>query len=347
MTEEVKPTTEPNAVVAKPTFDYANLSHAIPMMGLRPIEDVYNWMNMLIYGPFGDGKTHLAGTAALVPEMCDVLYISLEGGEKTLREITRMCKANNVDPKVVMVMPVQTYKQFAQMYETLKTHVQFRDSNNIAGLRMVEAQLRGVEMLEKMGWQPTSTDPNVVIQEMVTAVTALSKDAEKLATLIPEPRKFKTVIIDSLTEAQKYCMYQILGVDPLKQKLDAEPDAAEWKDWGASREMIQFLVRRFRDLDIHSIFVAAVDEEQDAKKRIYYEPMLPGKLSKDVRGLVDVVGFIKKIPLEGGRVTRRLFLEGGDYGGINIAAKHRFGSNLKTQYIDDTTMKILYDLDNK
>lgn len=345
MTEQVN--NVPAAVVAKPTFDYANLSHAIPMMGLRPIEDVYNWMNILIYGAFGDGKTHLAGSAALVPEMCDVLYISLEGGEKTLREIMRMCKANNVDPKVVMVMPVQTYKQFAQMYETLKTHVQFRDSNNIAGLRMVEAQLRGVEMLEKIGWQPTSTEPNGVIQEMVAAITTLSKDKEKLAELIPEPRKFKTVIIDSLTEAQKYCMYQILGIDPLKQKLDAEPDSAEWKDWGSSREMIQFLVRRFRDLDIHSIFVAAVDEEQDAKKRIYYEPMLPGKLSKDVRGLVDVVGFIKKIPLEGGKVVRRLILEGGDYGGTNVAAKHRFGSNLKSQHIDDATMKILYDLDNK
>lgn len=342
MSEEMK------SVEAKPSFDYANLSHAIPMMGLRPIEDVYNWMNVLIYGAFGDGKTHLAGSAALVPQMRDILYISLEGGEKTLREISRMCKQNGVDPKAVMVMPVQTYKQFAQMYETLKTHVQFRDSNNMDGLRMVEAQLRGVEMLEKVGWQPTSTDPAKVIQEMVAAITNLSKDKAKVAELIPEPRKFRTVIIDSLTEAQKYCMYQILGIDPLKQKLDVEPDSAEWKDWGSSREMIQFLVRRFRDLDIHSIFVSAVDEEQDAKKRIYYEPMLPGKLSKDVRGLVDVVGFIKKVPMEGGtKVVRRLFLEGGDYGGVNIAAKHRFGSNLKTQFLDDVSMQTLYDLDNK
>lgn len=339
MSEEIKQ--------AAPSFDYSNLSHHIPMMGLRPIESVYNWMNVLIYGAFGDGKTHLAGTAALVPEMCDVLYISLEGGEKTLREIMRLCVANQVDPKVVMVMPIQTYRQFAQIYETLKLHVQYRDSNNIAGLRSIEAQLRGVELLEKLGWQPKEVEPAKVIAEMSQAILTLSKNAEKLAELIPVPRKFRTVIIDSLTEAQKYCMYQILGIDPLKQKLDVEPDSAEWKDWGSSREMIQFLVRRFRDLDIHTIMVSAVDEEQDAKKRIYYEPMLPGKLSKDVRGLVDIVGYIRKVPMDGGaRVVRRLYLEGGDYGGVNIAAKHRFGSKLKTQWLDDASMKTLYDLDN-
>lgn len=337
---------EEKIVAAQPSFDYGNLSHHIPMMGLRPIEDVYNWMNVLIYGPYGDGKTHLVGTAALVPEMRDILYVSLEGGEKTLRQIMKMCKQNNVDPKCIMVMPIQTYRQYAQLYETLKKHIQFRDSNNIDGLRMIEAQLRGVELLQKVGWQPSSVDTNVVIKEMTQAVLALSQNKEKLAELIPEPRRFKTVITDSLTEAQKYCMYQILGIDPLTQKLDVEPDSAEWKDWGSSREMVNFLVRRFRDLDINALFVCGVDETEDAKKRKYFTPMLPGKLSKDVQGLVDVVGYIKKVPLEGGKVTRRLFLEGGDYGGVNIAAKHRFGENLKGQFIDNPTMKVLYDLDN-
>lgn len=339
---------EENKIVeAQPSFDYGNLSHMIPMMGLRPIESVFNWLNVLVYGPYGDGKTHLAGSAALVPEMRDVLYVSLEGGEKTLRTIAKMCRENNIDPNCIMVMPIQTYRQYSQLYETLKKHIQFRDSNNIEGLRMIEAQLRGVELLQRIGWQPTSTDANTVVREMSDAVLKLSQDKAKLAELIPSPKKFKTVITDSLTEAQKYCMYQILGIDPLTQKLDAEPDAAEWKDWGSSREMVNFLVRRFRDLDINAIFVCGVDETEDAKKRKYFAPMLPGKLSKDVQGMVDVVGYLMKVPQEGGGVVRRMFLEGGNYGGINIAAKHRFGPNLKTQHIDNPTMKILHELDNK
>lgn len=331
---------------AQPSFDYANLSHHIPMMGLRPIESVNKWMNVLIYGPYGDGKTHLVGTAALVPEMRDVLYVSLEGGEKTLHTIAKMCRENNIDPNCIMVMPIQTFRQYSQLYETLKKHIEYRDANNVEGLRMIEAQLRGVELLQKIGWQPSSTDPDTVVKEMSQEVVRISRDQKLLEELIPEPKRFRTVITDSLTEAQKYCMYQILGIDPLKQRIDTEPDTAEWKDWGASREMMQFLVRRFRDLDIHALFVAGVDETEDAKKRKYFVPMLPGKLSKDVQGLVDVVGYIKKVPLEGGKVTRRLFLEGGDYGGVNIAAKHRFGPNLKTQYLDDPTMQTLYDLNN-
>lgn len=341
MAEEIK------SVEAQASFDYGNLSHMIPMMGLRPIESVYNWMNVLIYGPYGDGKTHLVGSAALVPEMRDILYVSLEGGEKTLRTIAKMCRQHNVDPNCIMVMPIQTFRQYSQLYETLKKHISFRDSNNIKGLRMIEAQLRGVELLEKIGWVPKATTPNEVVKEMTQAIVALSNNEEKLAELIPEPKRFRTVITDSLTEAQKYCMYQLLGIDPLTHKIDAEPDSAEWKDWGSSREMVNFLVRRFRDLDINALFVCGVDETEDAKKRKYFIPMLPGKLSKDVQGLVDVVGYIRKVPQEGGKVIRRLFLEGGDYGGFNIAAKHRFGENLKGQYLDNATMQHLYDLDNK
>lgn len=334
-------------VKAQPSFDYGNLSHMIPMMGARPIEEVYNWLNFLVYGPYGDGKTHLVGTAALVPEMCDILYIALEGGEKTLRSIARLCKTKGIDPNVIMVMPIQTYKQFAQTYETLKAHIQFRDSNNVEGLRMIECQIRGVELLQKIGWQPKSVEAKAIVSEMMQAIKTLSQDKQKLAELIPEPRKFKTVIVDSLTEAQKYCMYQILGIDPLTQRLDTEPDSAEWKDWGASREMVQFLVRRFRDLEVNALFVCGVDESEDARKRKYFQPMLPGKLSKDVQGLVDVVAYIQKAPQENGNVIRRVFLEGGNYGGINIAAKHRFGANLKGQYLDNPTMQIFYDLDNK
>ncbi|MNH35430.1 hypothetical protein D3C79_961110 [compost metagenome] len=106
------------------------------------------------------------------------------------------------------------------------------------------------------------------------------------------------------------------------------------------------LVRRFRDLEINALFVAGVDETEDAKKRKYFAPMLPGKLTKDVQGLVDVVGYIQKVPLEGGKVVRRLFLEGGNYGGSNIAAKHRFGEKLTVQALENATMQTLYDLDN-
>lgn len=295
------------------------IQQAQPLFVMRPIEEVYDWQNILIYAAFGAGKTHLAGTSVLVPEMCDILYISLEGGEKTLKEVARICRKNKVDPNKIMVIPVSSYKQYSYVYEFLKIHVKARDMNDEDTLRKLEAQVRNLPM-------DVQTDP------------------EKLKAAIPVPKKFRTVISDSLTEAQKYCMYQLLGINPSTQKIDAEPDSAEWKDWGSSREMIQFLVRRFRDLPIHSIFICSLAEEQDSKKQFHYSPMLPGKLSNDVQGLVDTVGFLVAIPQEGGNVVRRIYLVGGMYGGVHIAAKNRYGTNLKGLWVDNPTMQTFYEL---
>lgn len=294
---------------------------AAPIYG-RDIEDSFQWIDMIVYGDFGVGKTFLAGSSVLVPEMRDVLYIALEGGEKGLREVTKIAKKQGLDAnKHMMVIPVQNYRQYSYIYEFMKYHIGFRDAGDIINLRKLEGQIRGYG-------------------------ADVTNDPKKMEELIPVPKMFRTVITDSLTEAQKYCMYQILGIDPMKQKLDAEPDAAQFQDWGKSREMIQFLVRRYRDLPINSLFICGRDIEQDNFKKFHYYPMLPGKLSDDVRGLVDVVGYYDRIPLEGGNITRRLYLEGGVFGGAYVAAKHRFGSALKGFWVDNPTMATIYELDN-
>ena len=305
---------------------------ANPFYG-RELEEVFDWMCGMIYGDFGDGKTWLVGSSIFVPEMRDILYLSLEGGEKGLREIVKICRKMDIDPnRHMLVVPISTFKQYSNVYEFIKLHIRFRDNDDIINLRRLEAQVRG-KIKNAEG------ETVVVTQEVM-------KDDALLEKLIPEPKKFHTVVTDSLTEAQKYCMYQILGIDPLTQKIDAEPDAAVWGDWGKSREMVQFLVRRFRDLPMHSWFVCGRDIDQDATKKFHYGPLLPGQLANDVRGLVDIVGYLTKIPQEGGAVIRRLYLEGGNYGNICIAAKHRFGTALKGLYVDNPTMKTLYDLDH-
>lgn len=300
----------------------------------RELEEAFDWMNGVVYGDFGDGKTWLAGSAIFVPEMRDILYLSLEGGEKGLREIAKMCRKQNIDPnKHMLVVPVINYKQYGNIYEFIRQHIILRDRNDLANLRKLEAQIRG-----------KVKDPN---GEEVIITTEILNNPEILEKLIPTPKKFQTVITDSLTEAQKYCMYQLLGIDPAKQKLDAEPDAAQFAEWGKSREMIQFLIRRFRDLPIHSWFICGRDIEQDNTKKFHYQPLLPGKLSDDVRGLLDIVGYLTRLPQEGGGVVRRLYLVGGFYNGLGyVAAKHRFGSALKGLYVDNPTMKTLFDLDN-
>jgi hypothetical protein len=305
---------EPSAPVVKPSANNPFIA--------RDLDFASDWISMLIYGDFGVGKTYLAGTAALVDDYSDVLYIALEGGEKGLKQLIKEGKKRGIDVSSrILVIPVQTFKQYSNIYEFLKLHVQFRDANDLVKLRRLEAQIKGF-------------------------TRDVIEDDEELAKLIPNPKKLYTVITDSLTEAQKYCMYQLLGIDPLTQRIDNEPDQAQFADWGRSREMIQFLVRRLRDLPINSIFICGQDADQDTAKKWFYTPLLPGKLAGDVRGLVDVVGYYLNIPQEGGKIVRRLFLVGGTYGNTHLAAKHRFGENLQAPYLDDPSMQTIYDLDN-
>lgn len=291
---------------------------ATPMFMARTIEEDYDWQNILVYGDAGTGKTFLAASSVLVPEMQDVLFCSLESGEKSLKEILRLARQMKIDPKRLLVAPITTYKQFSQVFEMLKIHLAARDRNDVNTLRRLEAQIKGMNVA--------------------------NMSDEELAALIPNPLKFRTVIIDSLTEAQKYCMYQLLGIDPAKQKLDEEPDSAEFKDWGSSREMIGFLVRRFRDLPIHTVFTASELCEQDAKKIIHCDINLPGKLSTDVRSMVDTVGYLMAAQREDGSVLRRLILVKGNYGAMAIKAKHRYGTNLKGAWIDNPMMEQLYKM---
>ena len=52
---------------------------------VRPPDEIVDWLNILVYGDPGVGKTWLAGTAADDPRTSPVLYLDCEGGVTTIR----------------------------------------------------------------------------------------------------------------------------------------------------------------------------------------------------------------------------------------------------------------------
>lgn len=93
---------------------------------------------------------------------------------------------------------------------------------------------------------------------------------------------FKSVIVDSLTEAQKRLVDQISGVD--------QPSLQEW---GVVGRHLEDMVRKLRDLTFHatnpvSVILLCLSHLRDGQTR----PFLKGQLELSLPAFVDVVAYL-------------------------------------------------------
>lgn len=167
---------------------------------------------------------------------------------------------------------IRNFPIAARVHEFLKLHCQLWASNETERLKEVQAKVFDI-------------------------------DISKIKT----PKHYRTVIVDSLSELETFSMYSILGITD-RMSLDQETTVAEWADFRKNFNAIQRLVRAFRDLPMNVIFICSQQYTQDEQKRMAYMPLLTGKLSSQVQGFVDVVGFLQLQNLEGNPL-RRLYVQ--------------------------------------
>ena len=264
---------------------------------ISSVHDSTRWLKLFVYGNYGTGKTRLAGSSVLVPEMHDVLMIDAEAGDLTIAtddDAMGTDSRNHIDR-----IRVSTFKEFARVQEFLKLHCQLRDAGDDAKLKQLEMKLR----------------------------SDFDEDAP--------PRKYKTVIIDSLAEVESFSMYQLLGITD-RTGLDEETASAEWSEYKKNNTQILRAVRAYRDLPLNVIMTSASAYVQDDKKRFIYQPALTGKLSKQVQGFMDIVMFLTMSTGKDGEVVRRGYIQPGP----QYDAKSRF-SSFKEPYIDNPDVKML------
>lgn len=189
-------------------------------LDIYSVQDNEDYVNVIVYGDPGTGKTVLAGSAEAVEPMGPVLLIDCEGGTFSLRSFY---------PNIRIVR-VKSWDDMQRLYDQLR-----RGDHN-----------------------------------------------------------FKTVILDSLTEIQKFSMGEIMK-DVVRKEPDRDPEVPSVREWGKSGEQIRRLVRGFRDLPMNVIFTALVNEDRNQKTgKVTFRPSLPGKLSREVPGYVDLVFYLYK-----------------------------------------------------
>jgi AAA domain len=217
---------------------------------VRSVVEQTNFLNIMLYGDPGIGKTRLAGSASLVPEMSPVLFIDIEGGTLSLAQ----------DYPKVDVVRVQSWEDMADIY----------------------------------------------------------------SELFDDPTRYKTVVLDSLTETQKFSMDLIME-KAIQKNPDRDKEVPGMREWGINGEQIRRLVRAYRDMDLHVITTAHSMEFVSENGTSRLMPSLSGKLKREVAGFVDIVLYMETRKFKDADKNRYFATAAISQGTPDYVAKDRSG----------------------
>lgn len=151
---------------------------------------------------------------------------------------------------------------------------------------------------------------------------------------------YRTVVLDSLTEIQKFNMYTIME-SVVQKRPDLDIDVPSMREWGRNLEQMRKFVRGFRDLEMHTIFTALNMTDKDQKTgQITMKPQLSGKLANEVAAFLDIVAYyyVKQIGDGEDAEFKRLLLTQKTDAQV---AKDRSGS--LPMIVEYPTMKMLHE----
>lgn len=205
------------------------------------------------------------------------------------------------EPEMIDIIRVTTFKQIVQVKDFVFAHCKYREAGNEEALWTLQNKfMPGLDRL----------------------------------------RKYHTVVLDSLSEAEAYNMTDLLGLDN-NMLLSDDMVVAEFKEYKQNHSKLQMLVRAFRDLPMHVLMSCHQQYTQDEMKKYHYTLSLTGKLSSQIQGFFDIVGWLtsQANATEDKEAPRRLWVQpiGGRYD-----AKCRRAS-LKKPYLDNPTMTTIME----
>lgn len=146
---------------------------------------------------------------------------------------------------------------------------------------------------------------------------------------------YKTVILDSLSEAQKLSMSDIMA-KAVKEDPTLDRDVPTMRAWGQNLEQMRRFTKGLRDLPMHVIFTALVESDKNNKGKMSYRPQFQGKTKGEVPGFMDIVAFYYMVQ-KGDNNIRVLLTQQTD----TVIAKDR--SNKLPKLLENPTMKDIHN----
>lgn len=188
------------------------MSDAPAILNIHKLEDKEPYINMMVYGGSGVGKTVFASTAPR-----PILWLEAEGGTHSI--------GNKEGIDVVTVQNLETYRE---------------------ALKFLEAN----------------------------------------------PGLYKTVVLDSLTEASASLLKEIMRAAVAK-KPERDEFKPEFGEWLKLTNVIRGIVRSYRDLPIHLVLTALEREDTDEMTgRVKVRPRLSPTVADEMPQYLDVVGYM-------------------------------------------------------
>lgn len=209
-----------------------------------------------IYGPGGTGKTHIGATS---PQPLILLFE--RHGYETVRTAATM-KGVPIPP----VLWVRSIGQLSRIQKVLASDL--KDP--------IATMMRDEEIVNEGD------------------LMAAGLDREELVKNLPYTRP-ETIVIDSLTEAIE------LLADSIDARGGTETDKSgltyrKLKAWGPITDKGVRVIRAFRDLPYHVLFICLMNERNhgsDEEPEYRYEPSLPGRqLPKKLVAAVNAMGLV-------------------------------------------------------
>jgi AAA domain-containing protein len=120
-------------------------------------------------------------------------------------------------------------------------------------------------------------------------------ECQRVAYTDPAQLPFRTVVVDTGTEAQKLSMRDImLGLAKTGRPGGGEVniDVPSVREWGQSISQMRRMIRAFRDAPINFIFVCHETQERNNAGITWTYPDLPGKLSNQTAGMFSNVMYM-------------------------------------------------------